>query len=300
MTRAAARRTQGGPGQRSAPAIAVAGSPASSGVAPALAGTAAALATPPPPPAPVPPPRSPARTATPSPATTPAASAEPHASVAAETVNATVPPVPIALPPPNATLPPTPAALVGVGRARREAAPPTAAPIEQVLHEIQALRELQERMLAMLQDALAAPVARASADDEGTGLSPIRAPRRKGVVLVDDDPATREAAVRELQQADVPVRAFADGNDALRAIAEDKPDLVALELGVSGHMAGKDVINVIKATMEWVDVPIILWTREPVASQKEARVVHGADEVVPKSAGAAALVARVITVFRRG
>jgi DNA-binding response OmpR family regulator len=65
-------------------------------------------------------------------------------------------------------------------------------------------------------------------------------------------------------------------------------------------MAGKDVINVIKATMEWVDIPIVLWTREPVANQREARQIHGADEIVPKSSGAAALVARVITVFRRG
>ena len=64
-------------------------------------------------------------------------------------------------------------------------------------------------------------------------------------------------------------------------------------------MGGKDLVNMIKATMEWVDIPIVLWTREPVASQKEARQIHGADEVVPKSGGAAALVARVITVFRR-
>jgi hypothetical protein len=56
----------------------------------------------------------------------------------------------------------------------------------------------------------------------------------------------------------------------------------------------------IKATMEWVDIPIVLWTREAVPNQKEARQVHGADEVVPKSGGAAALVARVITLFRRG
>jgi DNA-binding response OmpR family regulator len=55
----------------------------------------------------------------------------------------------------------------------------------------------------------------------------------------------------------------------------------------------------IKATMEWVDIPIVLWTRETVSNQKEARQIHGADEVVSKSAGAAALVARVITVFRR-
>jgi hypothetical protein len=36
-----------------------------------------------------------------------------------------------------------------------------------------------------------------------------------------------------------------------------------------------------------------------VTTQKEARLVHGADEVVQKSSGAAALVTRVITLFRR-
>jgi DNA-binding response OmpR family regulator len=64
-------------------------------------------------------------------------------------------------------------------------------------------------------------------------------------------------------------------------------------------MAGKDVINMIKATMEWVDIPIVLWTREAVSNQKEARQIHGADELVPKSAGPAALVARIISIFRR-
>ncbi len=118
-------------------------------------------------------------------------------------------------------------------------------------------------------------------------------------MLIDDDPQTREAAVAEMLQADVPVRAFADGNEALSGIAEEKPDVIVLELGLGGDMAGKDVINMIKATMEWVDLPIVLWTREPVSNQKEARQIHGADEIVLKSAGAGALVARVITLFRR-
>jgi hypothetical protein len=55
----------------------------------------------------------------------------------------------------------------------------------------------------------------------------------------------------------------------------------------------------VKATMEWVEIPIVLWTREAVQNQREARQVHGADEIVLKSSGAAALVARVITLFRR-
>jgi hypothetical protein len=66
-------------------------------------------------------------------------------------------------------------------------------------------------------------------------------------------------------------------------------------------MPGKDVVNVIKATMEWVDVPIVLYTRVPIESQKEARTIHGADELVPKGPGAAdLLVARVIAIFRKG
>jgi hypothetical protein len=51
--------------------------------------------------------------------------------------------------------------------------------------------------------------------------------------------------------------------------------------------------------MECVDIPIVLWTGQPVTTQKEARLVHGADEVVPKSSGPAALVTRVITAFRK-
>ena len=136
-------------------------------------------------------------------------------------------------------------------------------------------------------------------DDRGASVSPIRAQRRRTVVLLDDDPRTREEAMAELEAADVPVRAFDNGNHALAAIAEEKPDVIALELAVGGDMGGKDLVNMIKATMEWVDIPIILWTREPIGSQREAQQVHGADEVVPKSGGAAALVARVITVFRR-
>ena len=66
-------------------------------------------------------------------------------------------------------------------------------------------------------------------------------------------------------------------------------------------MAGKDVINMIKATMEWVDIPIVLYTRTQVESQKEARTVHGADEYVVKNAkGAEQLVQRVIAIFRKG
>lgn len=183
------------------------------------------------------------------------------------------------------------------------------AEVQALRAEIQAVRDAQQLILETLGgmrrgQASAGGGDRAGAgggpDDSGsTTLSPIRTASRKSVVLVDDDAGTRSAAVSELEAAEIPVRAFADGNRALSAIAEDKPDVIILELAVGGDLAGKDLVNMIKATMEWVDIPIVLWTRENVSNQKEARQIHGADEVVSKAAGAAALVARVISVFRR-
>jgi CheY-like chemotaxis protein len=236
------------------------------------------------------------------------------------------PPAPsLAAHPPSATLSPTP----GVKTA--PTAPPNPpdaghppagreAPVEAedgvtlaaLLREVRAVHETQRLILDVLEGLRWAapapdappPAAAEFADPEvagagAAGLSPVRAHLRKTVVLVDDDPQTREAAVAELQQADVPVRAFDDGNAALAAIAEEKPDAIVLEPLTGGDMGGNDLVNFVKATMEWVDIPIILWTREPIASQMEARQIHGADEVVPKSGGAAALLARVMTVFRR-
>jgi CheY-like chemotaxis protein/uncharacterized Zn finger protein (UPF0148 family) len=189
---------------------------------------------------------------------------------------------------------------------RSAAGAPGSVTLEQLLAEIQAVRATQQLILDVLGNlrlgqggGAAAPTAEVSDDGEGPSLSPIRAGQRKSVVLVDDDPQTRQAAVEELERAAVPVRAFADSRQALAAIAEDKPDVIILELALGGDMGGKDLVNMIKATMEWVDIPIVLWTREKITNPREARQVHGADDVVAKGAGAAALVARVISTFRR-
>jgi CheY-like chemotaxis protein len=224
-------------------------------------------------------------------------------------------------PHPSATLPPgTPLKKIprpgldtarSAGRSQPAAAPaeewPSPATLDAVLAELQALRRAQDEILELLRSRPGGEPgpfgARPSApeqDHDATVPPPFRTRRRKTVLLIDDDPLTREAAVAELEKAEVPVRAVADGQKGLEAIAEDKPDVIALELDLTGALAGKDVINMIKATMEWVDIPILLYTRLPVESQKEARTAHGADDLVPKASGPAALVTRVITQFRRG
>jgi CheY-like chemotaxis protein len=182
--------------------------------------------------------------------------------------------------------------------------------LDAVLDELRALRAGQREILELLRHAPPSAAASAGAapdpfgsfdEDQPAPPPAVRTRRRKTVLLIDDDPETLQATVEALERAEVPVRAVADGNAGLAAIAEEKPDVIVMELGIRGSMAGKDVINMIKATMEWVDVPIVLHTRLPIESQREARQIHGADEYVLKGpASADALVARVIAVFRRG
>jgi CheY-like chemotaxis protein len=216
---------------------------------------------------------------------------------------------------PAATLPPgTP--LKPIPRPESSESPrPIADALELLVSEMRALRRFQEQILALLQarpEPSPGPLGERDfgmAGDESDMDDPLPAPsppvrsrRRKTVLVIDDDESALKLVGEVLERAEIPWRVARDGGTGLAMIAQDKPDIIVLELGVAGVMSGKDVINMIKATMEWVDIPIVLYTRLAVASQKEARTVHGADEYVPKDAANAAdtLVAKVITLFRKG
>jgi len=193
-----------------------------------------------------------------------------------------------------------------------ETVPSPAVPVglESLFDELRAIRVVQDEILALLKTRFA-PDAAASAEEAGVSSGPddtsppaapaVRSRRRKTVLLIDDDPSSRIAALQAFEHAEVPTRTAQDGSAGLAAIAQEKPDVIVLELGIDGAMSGKDVVNMVKATMEWVDVPIVLYTRVPIESQKEARTIHGADELVQKGPdGANLLVARVIGIFRKG
>ncbi len=198
--------------------------------------------------------------------------------------------------------------------------PPLSGPatLETLAEEIRAVRKVQDEILELLRGRSASAGSSSDAGpilEDGTFTPldepaiapapppppPMRSRRRKTVLLIDDDEATRQAAAAALERAQVPVKTAGDGNSGLASIAMEKPDVIVMELDIDGSMPGKDVINMIKATMEWVDIPILLYTRQAIESQKEARTVHGADEFVLKQQGGPdALVNKVITLFRKG
>jgi CheY-like chemotaxis protein len=176
--------------------------------------------------------------------------------------------------------------------------------LEALMAEVKALRHSQEEMLALLR-AGSFPAGERPGFDVAHELglpvtAAVRARQGKTVLLIDDDRETRRQTEAALDGAEIPFRSVEDGRAALAAIADDKPDVIVMEIDIAGPMAGKDVINLIKATMQWVDVPIVLYTRAPITSQREARTVHGADDFVSKQDGPEPMLARVVTQFRRG
>ena len=177
--------------------------------------------------------------------------------------------------------------------------------LEALMAEVKALRRSQDEMLALLRaGGFQGGAERPGFDvayELGLPVPPaVRARQRKTVLLIDDDPETRLQTEAALDSAEIPFRSVPDGRAALAAIADDKPDVIVMEIDIEGAMAGRDVINLIKATMQWVDVPIVLYTRAAITSQREARTVHGADDFVSKQDGPEPMLARVVTQFRRG
>jgi len=52
--------------------------------------------------------------------------------------------------------------------------------------------------------------------------------------------------------------------------------------------------------MEWVNIPVVIYTRANLPGVEEARLLYGADELVLKGErGGEALVSHVIAIFRR-
>jgi CheY-like chemotaxis protein len=200
---------------------------------------------------------------------------------------------------------------------KQQAAPAGASPsgpsesssVEELMY---ALYQVQKQILDILQSRLpsASGPTEASegppAEDAEEGLftalppAPARARRRKTVLLVDDEAASRDAALAALQAAEVPTRSVGAVDETIKAISDEKPDVVALELDLGGDRSGKDLIDMIKATIEWINIPIVLYTRVAIQSLQEARTTHGADAFVIKGPhGAEALVSAVITLFRK-
>ncbi len=82
---------------------------------------------------------------------------------------------------------------------------------------------------------------------------------KKKVLLVDDDPDFVEAVKVIVENGGYDVRVAYDGQEGLEAVAEEKPDIIVLDV-MMPVMNGHEACAKLKGDEKTADIPIILLT----------------------------------------
>ena len=119
--------------------------------------------------------------------------------------------------------------------------------------------------------------------------------RKESVLVVDDDKRTSRMVTSILQLEGYRTVRAADGDAALTAFEEEKPDVVLLDV----MMPGIDGFTVCRRIRERSRTPIIMVSARSEDEQKVEGLDAGADDYVTKPFSAVELAARVRAALRR-
>lgn len=118
------------------------------------------------------------------------------------------------------------------------------------------------------------------------------------ILVVEDETDLLEAVVYTLRKEGMhPIRA-ANGEDALRLVEEERPDLVLLDLMLPG-LDGLEVCRRIRSSGHAADVPVIMVTAKAEETDAVIGLGVGADDYIRKPFGLKELVARIRALLRR-
>jgi DNA-binding response OmpR family regulator len=115
------------------------------------------------------------------------------------------------------------------------------------------------------------------------------------VLLIDDDERLNALVTKYLSQFGMSVRAVAHAEPGLRAIKEDAPDIVILDV----MLPGMDGFAVCRKVREYSRIPIIMLTARGEVTDRIVGLELGADDYLPKPFEPRELVARIQAILRR-
>lgn len=130
----------------------------------------------------------------------------------------------------------------------------------------------------------------------GEGELPLSDGRRLRVLVVEDDSVTRKYIVKNLEKSGISVAEAVDGESAFRALDQEMPCLVVLDIMLPG-MDGFQVCQKIRE--RGVDIPILMLTSRGDDADKIAGLEVGADDYMVKPFNPDELIARIKAILRR-
>jgi two-component system, OmpR family, response regulator ChvI len=115
------------------------------------------------------------------------------------------------------------------------------------------------------------------------------------IALVDDDRNILTSVSIALQAEGFAVRIYSDGEAALKAFAENPPDLVVLDI----KMPRMDGMEVLRRLREKSQLPVIFLTSKDDELDEALGLAMGADDYIAKPFSLRLLVARIRAILRR-
>jgi two-component system, OmpR family, alkaline phosphatase synthesis response regulator PhoP len=112
------------------------------------------------------------------------------------------------------------------------------------------------------------------------------------VLIADDEPNIVRSLEFLMEQAGYRVRIVSDGDAALAAIAEEKPDLLLLD-AMMPKRNGFDVCQTVRANPAWTGIRIIMLTARGREVERDKGLALGADDYITKPFSMREVVERV-------
>lgn len=122
---------------------------------------------------------------------------------------------------------------------------------------------------------------------------------KEKIFVVDDDEDILELVDFVLSKENYQIKKFISGEELLKGIRDEKPDLLLLDLMLPG-IDGFDICKIIKNDGNLGDIPIIMLTAKGDEVDVVSGLELGADDYLIKPFSARVLTARIKALLRRG
>lgn len=155
----------------------------------------------------------------------------------------------------------------------------------------QELSEAVNRLAAVKPVPAAVPVPPVQA--EAPPAKPAAGAHRS-VLIVEDDVDLAERIRLACTSLGLDPVVVTEAGAALAALGRERPALVIVEPLLPGDPSGLDLVNQVKATIEWLAIPILVHTSAAIANHEQARNDFGADDYVLKSADSVETLTRKV------
>ncbi|GMU88623.1 MAG: hypothetical protein AMXMBFR49_08310 [Chlorobiota bacterium] len=127
---------------------------------------------------------------------------------------------------------------------------------------------------------LTKPVGKADIDEALRKVEDFHAKKVKDILLIEDDPALRNAISKLIGDSDVKITPVDTGKAAIRELGDHSYDLVILDLGLP-DMTGFDLLHFIDENQ--LDLPpIIVYTGKDLTREEDSELRHYAESIIIK------------------